>query len=166
MVVETLLRLKFNLVIPASFLDIENPPEKKLFDAVARRGIYISQHHVEPLGLSHFAFEDFAALSSSVDAEREKFTRATFWLYTKSLHSFYLWFISLFEAKTAYHLKKAKEAENDLKRACLSLEDYLDARTLSEYGSFKNRYRGENKMNVRERLLCTRELLDKVIKAK
>ena len=59
MVVETLLRLRINLVIPASFLDIDNPPEKQLADCVARRGIYVSQHHLEPLGLSHFTLENY-----------------------------------------------------------------------------------------------------------
>ena len=59
MVVETLLRLKLNLVIPASFLDVDNPPEKLLADCVAKRGIYLSQHHLEPLGLSHFTLEQY-----------------------------------------------------------------------------------------------------------
>lgn len=58
-VVETALRLKINLVIPASFLDIDNPSEKALADCVARRGIFLSQHHIEPLGLSHFTFENY-----------------------------------------------------------------------------------------------------------
>ena len=58
-VVETALRLKINLVIPASFLDIDNPPEKALADCVARRGIFLSQHHIEPLGLSHFTFDGY-----------------------------------------------------------------------------------------------------------
>ena len=59
MVVETALRLKLNLVIPASFLDIDNPPEKALADCVAKRGIFLSQHHLEPLGVSHFTFERY-----------------------------------------------------------------------------------------------------------
>ncbi|MBQ9714615.1 MAG: glycosyl hydrolase 115 family protein [Clostridia bacterium] len=59
MVVETVLRLRLNLVIPASFLDIDNPPEKVLADCVAKRGIFLSQHHIEPLGLSHFTFEGY-----------------------------------------------------------------------------------------------------------
>lgn len=42
-VVETMLRLKLNLVIPATFVDLDNPPEKALADAVAERGIYLSQ---------------------------------------------------------------------------------------------------------------------------
>ena len=58
-VVETALRLKLNLVIPASFLDIDNPPEKALADCVAKRGIFLSQHHIEPLGLSHFTYENY-----------------------------------------------------------------------------------------------------------
>lgn len=58
-VAETIVRLKFNLVIPASLLDIDNPPEKALADCIAKRGIYISQHHIEPLGLSSFSFENY-----------------------------------------------------------------------------------------------------------
>lgn len=57
-VVETVLRLKLNLVIPATFVDLDNPPEKDLADAVAERGIYLSQHHCEPLGVSSFTFEN------------------------------------------------------------------------------------------------------------
>lgn len=59
MVLETALRLQVNLVIPASFLDILNPDEKKLADAVCRRGLYISQHHVEPVGVSYFAADAY-----------------------------------------------------------------------------------------------------------
>ena len=58
-VVETVLRLRLNLVIPATFLNIDNPPEKALADAVAKRGIYISQHHCEPLGVSSFSFDEY-----------------------------------------------------------------------------------------------------------
>lgn len=59
MVVETVLRLRLNLIIPASFLDIENPPERVLIDCAARRGIYVSQHHIEPLGVSAFTFQNY-----------------------------------------------------------------------------------------------------------
>ncbi len=58
-VVETVLRLKLNLVIPATFIDLDNPPEKALADAVSERGIYLSQHHCEPLGVSSFTFENY-----------------------------------------------------------------------------------------------------------
>jgi len=58
-IVETVLRLKLNLVIPATFVDIDNPPEKQLADAVAERGIYLSQHHCEPLGVSSFTFDNY-----------------------------------------------------------------------------------------------------------
>ena len=59
MIVETVLRLKLNLVIPASFLDIDNPSEKALADCVAKRGIYITQHHLEPVGVSGFTFDNY-----------------------------------------------------------------------------------------------------------
>lgn len=54
MIIETALRLEINLMIPSSFVDIDNPDEEKLVEAVYRRGMYISQHHVEPLGVSYF----------------------------------------------------------------------------------------------------------------
>lgn len=59
MVVETIMRLKLNLVIPATFIDIDNPSEKMLLDCVDRRGIYLSQHHVEPVGVSSFTFHNY-----------------------------------------------------------------------------------------------------------
>lgn len=58
-VVETALRLKINLIIPASFLDIDNPHEKAIADCVAQRGIFLSQHHIEPCGVSYFTFENY-----------------------------------------------------------------------------------------------------------
>lgn len=58
-VVETALRLKINLMIPASFLDIDNPPEKAIADCVAKRGIFLSQHHIEPCGVSYFTHENY-----------------------------------------------------------------------------------------------------------
>ncbi|EIP96411.1 hypothetical protein OpiT1DRAFT_00826 [Opitutaceae bacterium TAV1] len=60
-VFEALLRLRGNLVIPSSFNDITNPPEAALVRAAIRRGLHVSQHHVEPLGVSHFAYETWCA---------------------------------------------------------------------------------------------------------
>ena len=51
-ILETALRLEINLIIPSSFVDIANPAEEELIKAVCRRGLYISQHHVEPMGVS------------------------------------------------------------------------------------------------------------------
>lgn len=58
-IVETALRHRMNLLIPASLLDIENPFEVALLDIIARRGMYISQHHIEPLGVSHYGMRAF-----------------------------------------------------------------------------------------------------------
>lgn len=59
MVLETAVRLGINLIIPASFVDIHNPPEENLVRMAVERGLYVSQHHVEPLGVSHFGFENY-----------------------------------------------------------------------------------------------------------
>jgi len=56
---EAMLRLRYNLVIPASFTDIENPPEERMVQQATRRGLWITMHHVEPMGVSGFAFANF-----------------------------------------------------------------------------------------------------------
>ena len=59
MVLETALRMELNMIIPASLVDIANPDEEVLVKACYRRGFYITQHHIEPLGLSHFSAENY-----------------------------------------------------------------------------------------------------------
>ena len=54
-VLETALRMEMNLIIPSSFLDVMNPAEEALAELCVRRGFYISQHHVEPMGVSYFS---------------------------------------------------------------------------------------------------------------
>ncbi len=58
-VAEALVRCRFNLIIPASFIDIRNPPEAALIDVCARRGVFVSQHHVEPMGVSAFTYFNY-----------------------------------------------------------------------------------------------------------
>lgn len=69
MVLEYALRLEMNLVIPSSFVDITNPDEEALVEAVTRRGLFISQHHVEPLGVSYFAAENYIKAHGCEDEE-------------------------------------------------------------------------------------------------
>ena len=59
MVLETALRLENNLIIPGSFIDIDNPAEEKLVEASYKRGLYVSQHHIEPMGVSYFAADNY-----------------------------------------------------------------------------------------------------------
>jgi len=80
-VFEALLRSGGNLVIPASFVDVMNPPEAALLHHAVERGLYVTQHHVEPLGVSHFAFETYwqrqgekVKLSYAQDPERVRRT--------------------------------------------------------------------------------------------
>ena len=59
MILETALRLENNLIIPGSFVDIDNPAEEKLVKTACERGLYVSQHHVEPMGVSYFGAENY-----------------------------------------------------------------------------------------------------------
>lgn len=57
--VESLVRLRMNLIIPASFIDIFNAPEAELVKIAASRGVFISMHHIEPMGVSAFSFFNY-----------------------------------------------------------------------------------------------------------
>lgn len=59
MILETALRMEINLIIPSSLVDIANPYEEELVKAVYRRGLYITQHHVEPVGVSYFGADNY-----------------------------------------------------------------------------------------------------------
>ncbi len=56
---EAVLRLEFNLIIPASYLDILNPADEAIVAAAVQRGLYVSQHHQEPVGVGHYAAERY-----------------------------------------------------------------------------------------------------------
>jgi len=58
-VFESMVRLKFNLAIPSSFTDLDNPAEERLIQQATRRGLAVSMHHVEPMGVSAFAFLNY-----------------------------------------------------------------------------------------------------------
>jgi hypothetical protein len=58
-VFEAAVRLRFNLIIPASFIEIFNPAEERLLELAAARGLYLSQHHVEPMGVSAFGYFNY-----------------------------------------------------------------------------------------------------------
>lgn len=58
-VYEAALRLQYNLIIPASFTDITNPAEERMIADAVRRGLFVSMHHVEPMGVSAFAFQNY-----------------------------------------------------------------------------------------------------------
>ncbi len=59
-IVETALRNKINLIIPASFMNIDDPYQEKLIDFCVKRGLYVSQHHIEPIGVGSFNAESYA----------------------------------------------------------------------------------------------------------
>lgn len=51
MLIETALRLKQNMLIPCSHLDIMRPEEEAIVHRVTERGLYITMHHIEPVGV-------------------------------------------------------------------------------------------------------------------
>ena len=80
-VYEAALRCGANMIIPASFVDIMNPYEAKLIEMAVARGLYVTQHHIEPLGVSHFGFENYwkakgEKFEFSYGREREKVIEA------------------------------------------------------------------------------------------
>jgi len=58
-VAEALVRSRFNLVIPASFIDILNPEEEALVRECSRRGLFLSMHHQEPMGVSAWVYANY-----------------------------------------------------------------------------------------------------------
>lgn len=58
-VFETALRLRCNAIIPGSYIDLESAVDRKIVAAAQRRGLFVSQHHTQPLGVSAFAFRNY-----------------------------------------------------------------------------------------------------------
>lgn len=58
-VFETALRLRCNTIIPGSYIDLESAVDRKIVSAAQRRGLFVSQHHTQPLGVSAFAFRNY-----------------------------------------------------------------------------------------------------------
>lgn len=56
---EAALRLGMNTIIPCSFVDILNPAEEAIVEQAVKRGLYVSQHHQEPVGVAYFAAENY-----------------------------------------------------------------------------------------------------------
>lgn len=84
-VFEAMLRLRMNLVIPASFVDITNPAERRLIEEAARRGLFVTQHHVEPMGVSGFGYQNYFRLqgrSAPFSFVRERGLFEEVWRYS------------------------------------------------------------------------------------
>ena len=58
-IIETALRLRMNMIIPSSFNDVLNPQEAYAVNKAAERGLIVTQHHIEPLGVGGFNFDDY-----------------------------------------------------------------------------------------------------------
>lgn len=60
-VFETALRLRCNAIIPGSYIDLEAACDREIVEAAGRRGLFVSQHHTQPLGVSAFCFRNYWA---------------------------------------------------------------------------------------------------------
>lgn len=58
-IIGALVRCRYNLIIPASFLNIFNSDEAAIADICSKRGVFLSMHHVEPMGVSGFTFQNY-----------------------------------------------------------------------------------------------------------
>lgn len=61
MLIETALRLKQNMLIPCSHLDIMKPEEEAIVQRVTARGLYITMHHIEPVGVQQRTIDAYWA---------------------------------------------------------------------------------------------------------
>lgn len=57
MLIETALRLKQNMLIPCSHLDIMRPEDEDIVRRITQRGLYVSMHHQEPVGVHQFTLD-------------------------------------------------------------------------------------------------------------
>ncbi len=57
MLIETALRLRQNLLIPCSHLDILRPEDEAIVARITQRGMYVSMHHQEPVGVHQFTLD-------------------------------------------------------------------------------------------------------------
>ncbi len=78
-ILETALRLGINTIIPGSLIDIDMPFERALVEKCVERGFYVTQHHVEPVGVSFWTKDNFfkrrgeePILSFTAEKERMK----------------------------------------------------------------------------------------------
>ena len=55
-IAEAMVRSRFNLIIPCSYIDPRVDYESENLAICARRGLFLSQHHHDPLGLGGFMF--------------------------------------------------------------------------------------------------------------
>ncbi len=58
-VFETALRLRCNMIIPGSYIDLESECDRRIVALAAQHGLFVSQHHTQPLGVSAFCFRNY-----------------------------------------------------------------------------------------------------------
>ncbi|MDF2674020.1 MAG: hypothetical protein K0R09_2288, partial [Clostridiales bacterium] len=58
-ILETALRLKQNVIIPSTYLDVDDPIQENVVRIITERGLYISHHHQEPVGVKQSTIDRY-----------------------------------------------------------------------------------------------------------
>jgi hypothetical protein len=62
---EAMLRLRVNLIIPATVMDIFDTDSVDVYNRISRRGLMFSQHHIEPVGVCpSYSFRNYCRRNS------------------------------------------------------------------------------------------------------
>ena len=82
------------------------------------------------------------------------------WLLSaKTLNYIYKWYVALHDAKIHRDEADGENMKKSILEASGYLFDYLKYRKCAEYGEFKNWYRGDLKMNIKQRLYDTLKII-------
>ncbi len=102
---------------------------------------------------------EFSEILGDLDADQRKHIECKWLLYINTLLNIYKWYVNLYEAKMHCDKMESEEMKESLRKACTSLEEYLEYRKIAEYNNFENWYRGESKIDVKQLLYNTKRLL-------
>jgi hypothetical protein len=102
---------------------------------------------------------EFDALSKKLSPDLKKHVECKWKLFSKTLVYIYEWYVNVYEAKVYFDNYNDEACKKSLRQAFKCLEEYLKYRKCAEYGEFKNWYRGDLKMNIKQVLYHTGTVL-------
>ena len=99
------------------------------------------------------------ALADALPASLKKHIEVKWLCYAMTLRCIYEWYVHIYEAKQYRQTLESERMKESLREACQCLEKYLEYRKCAEYGIFENWYRGDLKMDIKQKLYDTKRLL-------
>lgn len=101
----------------------------------------------------------FERLVGKLDEPLKTHLKIKWLLSAKTLNYIYKWYVALHDAKIYRDEYDGENMKKSILEACGYLFDYLDYRKCAEYGEFRNWYRGDLKMNIKQRLYDTLKII-------